>query len=105
MRSSSPIRPWLALLLVSAVFVVGGVQVAHWDSTHSYGDHQVVQGAQSSDGLCPICYSVPVGHGAAPAVFVPIAVQITPRHATVAVQSEGIQPEFHLYIRPPPALA
>lgn len=105
MQSASPIRRWLVFLLATAVFVVGGAQVAHWDSTHAYGKHTVEQGAQSTDGLCPICYSVPVGHGAAPAVFLPVGVQTTLHDVALAAQDEGVQPEFHLHIRPPPALA
>jgi hypothetical protein len=100
----SQLRLWSALLCMLAVFVVSGVQVAHWD-TQRLAKTATLQSAQTTDGLCPICYSVPVGHGAAPTTITPIQLDGTPTVATVARQSEGIQPEFHLHIRPPPAIA
>lgn len=97
-------RSWAAGLCLLAVFVVSGVQIAHWDTQH-LEKHASVQSALASDGLCPICYSVPVGHGAAPATILAVQIVGTPAVETLARQSEGIQPEFHLHIRPPPALA
>lgn len=100
----SQLRVWSALLCMLAVFVVSGVQVAHWD-TQRLTKTATLQPGQATDGLCPICYSVPVGHGAAPTAVIPIRLDGTPTVETVARQSEGIQPEFHLHIRPPPFLA
>jgi hypothetical protein len=97
-------RSWAAVLCLLAVFVVSGVQIAHWD-TQRLEKHASAQSALASDGLCPICYSVPVGHGAAPASILHVQIVGTPAIETVARQSEGSQPEFHLHIRPPPAHA
>lgn len=84
------------------MFVVSGVQVAHWDSQRNDRSSQILQ---RSDGLCPICYSVPVGHGAAPAVFMPVAIEASIAVVAIAPESKGTQPEFHLHIRPPPISA
>jgi len=104
MQKLSPIRRCLAVLLALAVFAVAGIQITHWDNERNIGQ-AVSKLAQNADGLCPICYSVPVGHGAAPATFVPIRLEGRTQVFTAAAQSEGIQPEFHLHIRPPPAVA
>ena len=104
MQSVSPIRRLVALALVVAVFTVAGVQIAHWDGERSAGA-VASKIAQNADGLCPICYSVPVGHGAAPASFVPVRLEGHTRVFVVAPESEGIQPAFHLHIRPPPIAA
>ncbi len=104
MQSVSAIRRCLALILALAVFTVAGVQIAHWDNERNVGQGGFKL-AQNADGLCPICYSVPVGHGAAPAIFVPVRLESHTQVVTVRAKSEGIQPEFHLYIRPPPISA
>jgi hypothetical protein len=96
-------RSWFALVCLLAVFVVSGVQVAHWDPARS--NQASVQTAQASDGLCPICFSVPVGHGAAPTAILPVRIESTIAVAPIAPLSEGTQPEFHLHIRPPPSIA
>ncbi len=101
---SSRLRSSFALLCMLAVLVVSGVQVAHWDG-ESGASHTLAKTARNNDGLCPICYSVPVGHGAAPAAIVPVRMESSCAIETVASESAGIQPEFHLHIRPPPSLA
>jgi hypothetical protein len=93
-----------ALVCILAVSIVSGVQVAHWDAERAPG-HSLASSVQTSDGLCPICYSVPVGHGAAPAPFQLFHFEGTFAVTAVAPASEGIQPEFHLHIRPPPVAA
>lgn len=97
-------RSAFALGCMLAVLVMSGVQVAHWDAQRDTQDVSA-QSAQASDGLCPICYSVPVGHGAAPASLLPVRIEGTQRVALRARQRAGIQPEFHLHIRPPPIVA
>ena len=98
------LRSSFVIVCLLAVLIVSGVQVAHWDAERSAG-HAFANSVQSNDGLCPICYSVPVGHGAAPAAIVPIRIEGSFAVATIAPESEGIQPEFHLHIRPPPSVA
>ena len=104
MQGLSPIRRCLALVLALAVFTVAGVQIAHWDNERTVGQG-ISKIAQNADGLCPICYSVPVGHGAAPASFVPVRLEGHAHVVLVHAESEGIQPDFHLHIRPPPVAA
>lgn len=97
-------RRWFALVCLFAVVIVGGVQAAHWDTQRAV-DRTCVTTLLNNDGLCPICFSVPVGHGAAPAAMVPIRVESSVAVAPLVATREGIQPEFHLHIRPPPAVA
>jgi hypothetical protein len=104
MQNVSTVRRSLTLVLVLAIFTVAGLQIAHWDSERSFGS-VAVKVTQNSDGLCPICYSVPVGHGAAPTVFVPVRLEGQLRIRAILAESAGIQPEFHLHIRPPPSAA
>jgi hypothetical protein len=97
------LRSSYALVCLLAVFVVSGVQAAHWDPARS--EQAAVQTTQADDGLCPICYSVPVGHGAAPAAITAVRIEGTITVALIEAEREGIQPEFHLHIRPPPSVA
>lgn len=87
-----------------AVFIVGGLQVAHWDPAPN-PVHACTRVAQGNDGLCPICYSVPVGHGAAPVAIDPVCLHEMIADAPTAPTATGIEPEFRLQIRPPPSLA
>ncbi len=95
------LRSCVVLTCLIAVLVLSTVQVAHW-----CGDRTLqasVHSAQAGDGLCPICYSVPVGHGAAPAAMAPICIEASITPPPVAAELHGAQPEFHLHNRPPPA--
>lgn len=97
------LRSCLVLTLLLAVMIISAVQVAHWCG-HD-GTHTIAGTAQASEGICPVCYSVPVSHGMAPAALnlfcqsEQVAESITPP------QQQGIQPEFHLHTRPPPTAA
>ncbi len=97
-------RRCFALVCLLAVVVVSGVQAAHWDKL-STDTSSSLTSLQNNDGLCPICFSVPVGHGFAPAAMLPIRVEGSFAVISLVPTSEGIQPEFHLHIRPPPAIA
>ncbi|ABF40418.1 hypothetical protein Acid345_1416 [Candidatus Koribacter versatilis Ellin345] len=104
MQSGSSFRRCLALILALAVFTLAGIQIAHWDNERNVGQAGF-RISQNADGLCPICSSTPVGHGAAPTTSAPVCFEGQAQVFSVAALSDGIQPDFHLHIRPPPALA
>ena len=97
------LRSCLVLTLLFAVLIVSAVQVAHWCGHE--GVSAIAQAAQSSDSLCPICYSVPVSHGMTMASLDVFCSDESVAELTQPAEQQGIQPEFYLHTRPPPTAA